>query len=99
MNTDKLTSMHTRTGKVDGDGGAAAFSQSARLRAKAALSDAEVQDALRALGVSDAEVDVCRDREELMELFDAVTSMEAIGREQQQHQSFSPSSSAPLPEL
>ena len=71
-----------------------AFSQSVRLRAKAALSDAEVRDALRALGVSEAEVDVCRDRAELMELFDAVTSMEAIsGREQQQ--SLAPT----LPEL
>ena len=70
-----------------------AFSQSARLRAKAALSDTEVRDALRALGVSEAEVDVCRDRAELMELFDAVTSMEAIGREGQQ------SSAPPLPEL
>merc|ERR1711924_116101 len=37
----------------------------------------QVREALRALGVSEAEIGVCRDRAELVELLEAVSDVEA----------------------
>jgi hypothetical protein len=49
----------------------------ARAVARGALSETQIRDALRALGVSEAELGVCHDKAELEELLEAVSEVEA----------------------